>query len=243
MHCTKLGSQICETIEDVVAECESQIGVTIPGVLVGGSYIYGRPDPDSDIDLQLVVPLLTRERRRVSKGALRFDLVLSSERHIHDNIQQERHVGQIHMVARGIILRDYNGAMQRLCEAAKTVIMCGATPLTLNDIRFAQHAALDRICEAQRCQLSDPACCSLLLHDGLIGLVNLWFRIHRLWPPAPKSLILRLHESDPGVAAVVREFFETKDTREQLLLVTTVARLISVLVGRTTHDYRIELAN
>ncbi len=112
--------QICEQIQQ---------DTHVQGILLTGSYVYGTPREDSDLDLYIITTSGTNWRDRESRPfGTKADYFYYLPEGVRDAFAKSRETGDPPIVfgwASGVILYDPNGIVAQLQEEARQVWKAG----------------------------------------------------------------------------------------------------------------------
>ena len=112
--------QICE---------EVQLDTRVQGIVLAGSYVYGTPHEQSDLDLNIVINNDTNWRdRESSRFGTQADFYYDPPEVVRDTFERKRQAGDppiIHGWAYGVIVYDPTGIVAQLQQEAREIWEAG----------------------------------------------------------------------------------------------------------------------
>jgi hypothetical protein len=172
----------------VLEPVSREIGNPYRGAIVAGSRVYGTPSSSSDLDIVIVTEAPWRQRRELYRDGIPIDLSILPGGEIRRSFAQYRNPGMLEMVARGVVIDDRTGLVQRLSAEAKERYKDGPTPLSFDE-HFSVRARLRNIFLDASYQSLDSASRVLLTDAFVTLLLEFGYRGLGRWRPSAKQFL------------------------------------------------------
>jgi predicted nucleotidyltransferase len=184
-----------------------EFGNDLVGVLAGGSRMRGEGDPNSDIDVVVIIAAPRRRRWNILINGVEVEMFINPEFQMRRYFESERLSGRgqtPHLCATGRIVFDPQGTMAALQADARRVWQAGPPPLSERERwEFRYHTAdalrdIDDVCPR------DPEWAGYLADIVLSRLIHQHYRIAGRWLHKPKRTLVHLESWDPAAARLAR---------------------------------------
>jgi hypothetical protein len=166
------------------------------GAIIAGSYAYGEPGQDSDLDITAISSDGTFARKTFQLGSLTVDCWSRPPNNVVQLLRNVERPGTIDMFARGTIIFDTKGIVSGLQQSARAIVKAGR-PVSDGELvgKSSRMRHLSTICD--RPSLSEIQ--RIVIKSMLVDeLVELWFVKAREFLPAPLTAIERIEQRDPA---------------------------------------------
>ena len=181
---------------------------TVIGIIVSGSYAYGRLDKNSDIDIHIILsPTCThRERGNTWINGVEIEYFKNPPQQIRSYFQKEKNSPHTaDMLANGQLIYHNSEVVIALIEEAKKLL---ATPPDLPkkvQIELAKYHFDDLFKDLEDSQLNGDEIAVALLENQIINLAIDWFcKMHQIRRTKHKRIVNQLSKVDPDFAKLIQ---------------------------------------
>lgn len=217
---------LAEVLPDLVAE----FGADLVGVLLTGSAATGQTDPDSDLDLVVLIRPPWRQRRARLVGGINVELFVNPVGQILREVDQPESPATILMFAQGRPVLDPDGTVAGLVAIAKERRSAGAPPLRGIALDAMRYRIADLVGDVGDLQDREPAGSRLLAGMAVDLVLDTHYRIHGRLRSKPKHLLADFDTWSPEVAKAARSAL-TAPTVALVNEVRALAELVLAPVG------------
>jgi hypothetical protein len=200
-------------IEHAVERITSEFGSDLLGVLVGGSRLRSEGDPNSDLDVVIVVDRPSRRRWNFVVDGVEVETFINPPFQMRRYFEEERRDGRgvmPHLCSTGRIVFDPQGLMATLQAEARAVWDAGPPPLSDRERWQFRYFAADSLRDLADVETSDNERAVFLIGLMLPMLINQHYRISGRWLSKPKRVFNDLATWDGNTARLVRRACDDK---------------------------------
>lgn len=225
-------------IQEVLAQLQKELDSDLLGVLLVGSLASGTPRPQSDIDLFAVIRPSWRQRRTFLVQNIQVELFLNPVHQIRAEFQSPFDPATLKMFVQGRILLDAEGIVGQLVQEAQQI---WDQPRPTIDPRIAdslRYTLVELLKDAQDLlDVDEEAAFGIMIASALRAALDVYYRVQRRWPAAPKAQLHDLEQHDPEIGRLVRQVLSCKFPIHErcAALSTFIDRVLEPLGGRLTE--------
>jgi len=209
------------------------------GILLVGSYANGRPGPDSDLDVYIIVTNQDwRERGNYYVDGMEIEYFINPVRQIRAYFRKESHLQphSAHMLSTGIILYQQDAIVETLVKEAQETLN-NQPPLEGVELDLLQYAIDDLHKDLKNFQQKqDSVAYQITASRGLERIITGFLRYHRQYMEKSTLLEEQLQELDPEFATLVRQVVEHHYNFE---VYSSLVTYIQSLVGRRQSTWKL----
>ncbi len=192
------------------------------GVVIGGSYVYGAPSADSDLDVAIVTSDGPTRRKIVETGSFRMDVWMRTSAFVRREFTRRRLPGTLEIFSLGIVALDTEGRVRALQLRAQQMWNDGPP---IRPVEIARREERVRHLAAIFDGAS-PASRRLIVRAAIIDeIVSYWYACGRRYRRAPLASMDEVQEHQPEVARLLQAI-EAEGGRAMRKLVGDVFCLI-----------------
>jgi predicted nucleotidyltransferase len=213
----------------------------VHGVLLSGSYAYGDPSKNSDLDIFIVYKELDwRKRGNTWINGYEIEYFINPEEQIYEyfNTEDPFRPNTAHMFANGIILysKPETDTLDNLVVRAKEVLGKPIKEMTEPDIELAKYW-LDDIYKDLKDMITED---NQFSYDIIAGeyvqySINLFFKIHRKIKEKAKRLPNQIKIIDPKFYEILQKVLKSSYQIEEIEILKEY--LESYLGGKRTEEW------
>ncbi|MBW3019389.1 nucleotidyltransferase domain-containing protein [Candidatus Woesearchaeota archaeon] len=211
------------------------------GILVSGSYVHSKPDPNSDIDTYVITETgKMRERGNTWVDGVEIEYFKNPVRQIKDYFKTEKGTKMpctVHMFANGKVMYAKNKKMAELVKQAKLLVKQPAKKMTNLDFQWARYALDDLEKDLEDIYLKgDKFGFHQISLDILEYCFNHFFKVKRL--PAeswlarkPKRMSEKLQKADAKFASLYKTALLEHDMKKKYQKLKKLIKYLEPCLG------------
>ena len=190
-------ASLCTALVELLRE---ENGDDLLGALATGSRVHGTPGPTSDLDVQVVIGSMRRQRRNIILHGVEIEMFFNPPARVRGYFA-DRHLGSLHMFAFGHPIHDPSGVVAELRHEARAIWQAGPPPLPASEHWHPRYVLADMVRDLTDLAGDPPAAAlqiarivdtALLAHSQLAGK----------WPEKPKRRLAALAQQHPALASL-----------------------------------------
>jgi len=190
-------------------------------VTLSGSVALGYGDPNSDLDVWVVVAGDHRQRVQRRFNGVPCEMFFNPERRILSYFMEEAMDGRcpsVGLALDGHVLYDPEGVAERLRGEAG-LVRANGPQVPPETIELRKYLAVDTLDNAKDVQDRDPLMASILSAAAVHESLRLAYLLNGQWAPRDKDLQLKIGSVCPQAVAALRTYQEnpTPDTADSVL--------------------------
>lgn len=177
------------------------------GVILSGSVVHGEPDPNSDLDIFVVLDDAAdyRERGNLMIDGIEVEYFMNPVKQIRSYFHQESSPHTAHILANGRVLLDCSPEIATLIEEAKDILTEGPPPVNKIQVELLRYALDDKWKDYLDCQSKGDEFAGTFVATNLINLcLQAFCMYHRIWHDKEKRLYQQVDRVSPSFAQSLR---------------------------------------
>jgi hypothetical protein len=195
------------------------------GIVACGSIMRGEAGPSSDWDLHAIHGTPIRQRVQQVFQGVPVELFVNPPASLRGYFEDEHaqlSPSTAHMLATGHVVCASDPVVAELVAEARAWLV---KPVAVSEAQLVQkrYFAVDQLDNARDVQQSDPAAARRLLNQAVDLMLAYVFWAERRFLPRHKRFLSDLHEFNPEVAELARNFFVTGDLERAFDLADQIA--------------------
>lgn len=191
--------------ERFVAQMSGQAEVI--GIILSGSFVHDTMDPNSDLDVFLVLdPSCNyRERGNTWINGVEVEYFMNPPAQIRAYMRTEVSPHTAHMLARGVVAYQCAEVVEQLVSEAKEVLDRRPPELKAVPLELARYHLDDLLKDLEDSRHRQDQLAQTLLRNQLLDQgIDLFCKIHRIHRAKHKRLSAQLAAIDPGFPDLLR---------------------------------------
>lgn len=195
-------------VQQAVEQLRQEFDDDLVGVLAGGSRLRGEADPNSDIDLVVLIAQPRRRRQNIVIGGVEVEMLLNPVSQIHRYFAEERISGRgliQHLLSTGRIVYDPYQELANLQMEAGRLWAAGPAPVSATQQWQMRYAHADGLRDIADVAERDSEQASYLIGRLLPQIINDHYRLAGRWLHKPKRILNDLMTWDDAAARLARQ--------------------------------------
>lgn len=210
------------------------------GLLIAGSAVYGRIDPNSDVDIYVILnaDCQYRERGNTWIEGVEIEYFMNPVAQIRAYFRDEKSPHTADMLTHGKLMLNRSPEVTTLLQEARGLIEAGPKPLGEVGLAFGKYFIDDAWKDLQDVSArSDDFALSFIKHQFVNKAIDLFCDVHRLWRNKYKRLEPQLQAVDPEFVKLVKDAMAPASDPMPALEALKV-KLESLLGGGRSKEWR-----
>jgi len=198
---------------DLVFTLTNPDAVLVCGTIVNAGSGGPAPDPNSDLDIQVVHDDGWRQRVQRRIDGIPCEVFINPADQVRRYFSEESASGRprtAHMFAHGDVVFDPLGRGELLAEEARQVLVAGWR-LTEHELTLRRYHAVTLLDDARDVAQRDPVTAELLLSQALNAIVEYAFAARGRFLPRPKERTAALAQLDRPSASMLNDCYQGWD--------------------------------
>ncbi len=221
---------------------QTELKDDLQGILVTGSRIHSTPQPDSDLDVHVIIASPRRRRRNIVLDGIEIEMFFNPAFQIRRYFTSQRGIDQ-HMFVFGYSIYDPASIVATLQEEARALWNTGPEPFKIQEFWLQRYLAADLLRDIADTMDDDTT--NILLVTTLIDqLLNTHYRYHHRWSQKLKRRVNDLKQWDIQAAHLVEEALCHSQAIERYNAIKQLAdHILKPLGGIMPLEWSIEWEN
>lgn len=211
------------------------------GIVVSGSFVHSRLDPNSDIDIYVIMDPSNTERERGNTwiNGVEIEYFKNPPQQIQAYFRKEKSPHTAHILANGQLVYKGSTVVETIIKEAKEVLANSRPALKEFQIELLKYHLDDLYKDLADCIYhQDPFASKLIKFEIINRCIEAFCQVHRIHATKRKRLIEQLDRVDPEFSNLLQDYTQA-DWDKNLALDALIAKMAKILGGKRNKEWRL----